>query len=211
MTMTLRSAATTTWRGTRRASRFVYRTAKTGYDRYYEWKNRPPSEAETRAALNEMRAALHSIDAYFQHTGYYQMQHLNGATKSLQAARRLNKNAVLHDEHGNEITHDTLAARILRIESQYWKLQYDHRVDHALKLALEGSSRHDRSGIAEAERKMLVAAEKALRYDPNSIPTLINLAALYVHLRYKYKAWKLIRHILKLDPNNVEALALRRR
>ena len=210
MTMTLRSAATTTWRRTKRASTFVYRTAKAGYGRYYAWKHRPPSEAETQAALNEMKAALHSIDAYFQHTGYFQMQHLNGATKSLQAARRLNKNVVLHDEHGTAITLDSLSARILRIESEYWKLQFDHRVDHALNLAREGT-RYDRSGIEEAKRKMIVAAHKSLRYDPNNIQSLIHLASLHVDLLQKHKARKVLRHILKLDPNNVEALAMRRR
>jgi tetratricopeptide (TPR) repeat protein len=109
----------------------VYRPTNRLYQRYYAWKNRPPTPAETANAQNYMRQAFAVIDQDYWDKDKYrspskymefneQLKLLTQAAKSMKRARRLDPNATIvvdRDKEKFRYTYDALSAELLYMEA----------------------------------------------------------------------------------------------
>ena len=119
-------------------------------------------------------------------------------------ARQLDNGAMVHDADGALFTHDTIAAELLYLESSYWKDDL-----HNLAKASMKSGTYERQDFKEKERAMLRAAEKCIDYAPNNTMYLLNLAECYIVVGNRSHARTIIDDVLKLEPHNAKAIAMR--
>jgi hypothetical protein len=159
-----------------------------------------------------------------------QLYTLQGAAKTIVRARKLDPNASFDVEGKDDTlryTHDILAAELLHLEALTHYFIGRNHLDDAfatatqewpsgqntdLKYWLKSRNRAEQSQKDEAKQPFLnaaKAAEKALVYCPNRVPTLNLLAKIYIHTdRHKRRVRDVLRKSHVIDPEDLDTLQL---
>ena len=173
----------------------------------------PPTAEETAKARNQLRLAIAYYHEIFEEKDLHAQRHkLEQATMALATARSLDPAITAVDTSQKEpftYTIDQLASELLYFESLAYKNEADAKYDAACTEGLQSYLRNDYlKQHKEHLKKARDAAEKALRYNPDSSLYLRQAIITYRLLQEKKKAEQLLDHALSLYPDDIELLKL---
>lgn len=184
---------------------------------------------KTQQARDQLRVAVSFYkDAFSVYDAHAQQRTFTSATRALAKARQLDPNepVVLEDA---TLSQDQFAARLLYYEAlsnessfltRFDTIQKDTELDMYLPIhisllnAVIGNSPTRKMGrrVRSAAREFLQPAvetlHKALKYDPEHMPSILLLARLYSRLEDWQKRDAAIKRGLAIDPHNLELLKL---
>lgn len=170
---------------------------------------RLPTPDETKQAITQLKLAASTIDDAL-HTKGDQLSVLAIGAKALALSLRLDPAAQYTYTDGATYTHDVLAGQLLYIES---KANFDGGVAALNNWDIEVTDPQQGKNITALRQAAINAAEKAVEYQPNNVIYLNHLALMYWKGKKgrHEKAEALLKRVLKIDPDNLDALKQRHR
>ena len=176
-----------------------------------------PTEDETKMATAQLRVAWNIIERAQREKNINQsLSILEEAALPLSKVRELDPHATIEvkldrkKDDTSKFTHDRMTAFMLYCESKWLDDEREGWHEVGMAIAENGTRSGLRKHHAETNKlleRSRAAIQRAVAYEPDHVPYLLHLAG---HSSVEDRK-KVIAHILKLEPYNVEALEIANR